>query len=206
MAKGGKAPKKTAKKKAAKKVAKKVNNQAIEQALGGLLEAQELLHRSVAYMKAAINVVNAELGLELDIQGMTATESQNYVQQPAPLKKGAVPKPANGETFTVEELASPGVFTRRVLASILTSLGGQPAGKMPPALRTAIMEAQGGRVEEEEIGDCDFSGDEGVPVKILEVGEDTYSCGPKVDALVSGKSAEEKHEILLQLIDGEIEV
>ena len=198
--KGGKAAKKTRKK---KEPEKKIDTRAVIEAVGNLLEAAELMSRSIAHVKACANVVNLELNLGLDGMGMTAYEAQHYTRPQAPLKKGAVPKPANGAAFTAEELGNPGVFTRQVLSSILTSLGGDHKGKMPPALRTAIMEAQGGRVE---LGDCDFTGDENVPIKKLEVGGETYSFGPKVDELIRGKSDYGQHKILLQLLDGEIEV
>ena len=198
MAKGEKTPKKSA-----KKSAKKLNKSAVTEAVGSLLEAQALMSRAMGHIKAAANVMNVELELGLDTAGMTAHESQHHTRPAAPLKRGAVPDPANGSEFAAEELGNPGVFTRQVLSSILSNLGGDPVGKMPPALRTAIMEAQGGR---ETLGDCEFTGDFDVPTITVAYGGGTYSCGPKVAELLSGKSGTKFDKIMQKLIDGEIEV
>ncbi len=198
MAKGEKTPKK-----AAKKSAKKLNTNAITEAVGSLLESQALMSRAMAHIKAAANVLNIELDLDLDTAAMTAHEAQHHTRPAAPLKRGAVPQPANGSEFTAEELGNPGVFTRQVLTSILSSLGGDPVGKVPPTLRTAIMEAQGGR---ETLGDCDFTGDEGVPTCTRTLGGEEYTYGPKVAKLLSGKSGEDELEIIRKLVEGEIEV
>ena len=202
MVKGGKiAKKKTTR--AKKEPEKKIDQRAMIEAVGSLLEAQALMSRATAHMKSAANVINAELSLGLDTKAMTAYESQHYTRPEAPLKVGAVPKPVNGELFTAEELGNPGVMTRRVLTSILSSLGGDATGKMPPALRTAIMEAQGGR---KEIGTCEFTGDEDVPTSTWFIGDDEYTYGPKVAKLLSGKGGGEARKILQQLVEGEIEV
>ena len=190
-------------KKAAKKSAKKLNISAVTEAVGSLLEAQALMSRATAHIKTAVNVLNIELELGLDTAAMTAHEAQHHTRPAAPLKRGSVPQPADGSVFAAEELGNPGVFTRQVLSSILTNLGGDPVGKMPPALRTAIMEVQGGR---QAVGDCEFTGDEGVSTITVQYGGDTYTCGPKVAELLSGKSGKKFDKIMQKLIDGEIEV
>lgn len=190
-------------KKAAKKSVKKLNTSAVTEAVGSLLEAQALMSRAMGHIKAAANVINVELELGLDTAGMTAHEAQHHTRPAAPLKKGSVPLPADGSAFAAEELGNPGVFTRQVLSSILSNLGVNPVGKMPPALRTAIMEAQGGRGG---LGDCDFTGDEGVPIQMCEWGGEFYSYGPKVAALLGDGHAYTMPEIIGQLVEGEIEV
>lgn len=199
MAKREKTPKKPAKK-AAKK---KVDISKVTEAVGSLLEGLALLSRVTGHIKAAANVLNDELDLGLDTAAMTAHEAQHHTRPAAPLKRGAVPDPADGKAFTAEELGNPGVFTRQVLSSILSALNVDPVGKMPPALRTAIMEAQGGR---QALGDCEFTGDEGVPIIMVGFGGDTLSCGPKVAELLSGKSGKQRDEIMRKLLEGEIEV
>lgn len=208
MSKGGKvdlgAPLKKKKATKAKKTPeKKADKRALTEAVGSLLEAVGLLSRAEAHIKAAANRLNIELELGLDSTPMSATEAQNYTQPQLPLKVGDVPEPGNGSTFTADELANPGVMTRQVLATILKKLGKDPTGLMPPGLRTSILEAQGGR---QEMGDCAFSGDEGVPVKVWVVEDEAYLCGPKVLALLSGKSAKQANTIILKLLEGEIEV
>ena len=200
MAKGGKETKKKAAKKAAKR---KINTSVVTEAVGSLLESLALMSRAGAHIKAAVNVLNDELELGLDTAAMTAFESQHHTKPAAPLKRGAVPQPEDGNAFTAEELGNPGVFTRQVLSSILTNLGTDPVGKMPPALRTAIMEAQGGR---QELGTCDFTGDENVAVEGCQVDGEHYSYGPAVAALLSGKSGFDRVRFLQKIVDGEIEV
>lgn len=201
MVKGGKTAKKVVK--AKKTPEKKIDKRSLTEAVGNLLEAVELLSRAAAHIKSAANKLNIELELGLEPTAMSATEAENYTHPQAPLKNGQMPDPANGTTYTAEELANPGVMTRQVLATILKKLGGVPTGLMPPGLRTAILEAQGGR---QEIGDCAFSGDEGVPVKVWVVDDEAHWCGPKVLALLSGKSAKQANAVILKLLEGEIEV
>jgi len=165
-----------------------------------------------AELKSIARVLNAELGLELELAGLTAAESERLGSVPTPmgeakssLDPSEVPPPQNGEHYTAEELTDPGTFTRPVLAKILEVMGGDPKGLMPPDLRTAILEIDA----PSNLGTCDFTEFEGVHVEEVEYDGETYNCGPAVIALFKKKKAKtekKKRAIVQALVDGDIEV
>ena len=116
-----------------------------------------------------------------------------------------IPPPANGKTYTPEELANPGTFTRPVLMGLLRKLGGDPSGLMAYESRTAILQTE----SPADVGTCDFTGEDGVAVETITVDGDEYSYGPTVKRfLVSKKAKTEKSRVkwIQKLIDEEVEL
>lgn len=178
----------------------------VREVLKGLRELQ--VHMA-AQIKAATNIIASTLQIDLETEALTALESERLARVPTPfgeakseLGGGEIPPPANGKHYTPSELADPGQFQRPQLAAIFKSMGGDPTGKMPPDLRTLILQEQ----NPASVGECDFSGDAGVPLEMFEFDGDEYNCGPKVQELMRGKTARQKKKILVKLIDEEIEV
>lgn len=177
---------------------------------GAVKSLAELQVYVTANLKSIALVLKDELDLDLDLPALTAHESEKRASVPTPMGpatagSGEIPPPKNGETYTAEELSDPGTFTRPVLVSILQSLGGETKGKMPADLRTEILELSVGS----NIGECEFTGEEGVPLHEIEIDGDTYSYGDQVRAFLSAKKAKTpkaREKWIRKIIDEEVSV
>ncbi len=126
----------------------------------------------------------------LPAEPLSAEQSSKYYTAPQASKgptpygeaqvppKGEPPPPKDGENYTAEELANPGVFSRAVLAKVVDSLDGKSKGKMAPALRAEIlrMQSEGEKV----IGECEVTEDEDVELTAVTHEGIEYQVGPRV--------------------------
>lgn len=150
----------------------------------------------------------------LDGAGASAESRKGKGSSLGPGGKGAKGKPSGRTPMGTAKPASEGdvsevsysaekleQMNRRELSAAAKGMKLDVTGKRAPAIRKAILDAQGGGGKDTTVkGTCDITGDEGVPVKEMKHDGEKLNIGPRVVAAI------EEGAELGDLVEGEDEV